>query len=107
MAEKMLPVNGEKLRELLIENCGNLTEAGRRVGKSGKFYGNFIRLGRIPGYAMLLTDSILGIPYDEYKLEEPRMEVTEDGCEWCRVYKQAVAEPWRTIKYCPKCGVLL
>ncbi len=107
MAEKMLPINGEKLRELLIQYCDSISGAGRKVGKSDKFYGNFIRLGRIPEYAMYLTDGVLGIPYDEYKQEEPSVEVREDGCDWCKTLKIVNPEAWRMVRYCPKCGTML
>ena len=108
MAEKMLSIDGEKFRSLLMEKCGSLSEAGRNVGKSSKFFGNFIRMERIPEYAMLLADSVLGVPYESYAPAKPASEpVEQEDCEWCVIYKQVVGEPWRTIKYCPKCGKLL
>ena len=104
MGKKMLPVDGEKLRELLIKEVGSISEAGRAVGQSEKFFGNFIRRGQIPEYATYLAECVLGIAYDAYAPEEP---VKEDGCEWCETYKQVVQKPWRTVKYCPRCGKML
>ena len=108
MAKKMLPVNGEKLRELVIEAAGSVSEAGRAVGQSEKFFGNFIRKGEIPEYATYLAEGVLGIAYDAYAPAEPVTEpVKEDGCDWCKTLKIVNPEAWRMVRYCPKCGTML
>lgn len=108
MAKKMLPVDGEKLRELLIKEVGSLSEAGRAVGQSEKFFGNFIRKGEIPEYATFLAEGVLGIAYDAYAPAEPVTEpVKEDGCDWCKTLKIVEPEAWRMFRYCPKCGTML
>ena len=108
MGKKMLPVDGEKLRELLIKEVGSISEAGRAVGQSEKFFGNFIRKGEIPEYATFLAEGVLGIAYDSYAPEDPVTEsVKEDGCDWCKTLKIVEPEAWRMVRYCPKCGTML
>lgn len=109
MAKKMLPVNGEKLRELVIEAAGSVSEAGRAVGQSEKFFGNFIHRNEIPEYATYLAEGVLGIPYECYAAPaEPVTEpVKENGCDWCKTLKIVNPEAWRMVRYCPKCGTML
>ena len=105
MIQKKLPIDGVKLGDAIAEKWGTQKIAGEKVGKSDKFFGNFIKRKCIPEYAMLLTDKVLGIPYEDYAPAEP--VIKHEGCEWCACYLQAVGLEARTLNYCPMCGKLL
>ena len=107
MGKKMLPIDSEKLRETLINECVSISEAGRSVGQSEKFFGNFIRKGEIPEYATYLLEGVLGIPYEVYARVEPVVDpnpepAVQEDCDWCRVYRAVVQEV--SIRFCPMCG---
>lgn len=84
MAEKMLPIDSAKFKALLVEKYGSQARASKIVGKSEKFFGNFIHRNEMPEYATYLVEGKLGIPYEKYKLVSDDEKANGSYCEWCQ-----------------------
>lgn len=70
-----LPVDGEKLRKSLAKRGKTLVGASEELGYIKVLKGVTDR-GLITKPVMMLVDNVLGIPYDEYKPDEPKQEAS-------------------------------
>lgn len=64
------PINGDKLRELLLAKHPSLGQASRDFGYGNNFFSNILARGSITNATATLIELKLGIPYESYKAEE-------------------------------------
>lgn len=72
------PIDGDKLRELLLAKHPSLNQASRDFGYGNNFFSNILARGSITNATATLIELKLGIPYESYKaVEEPQTPAVE------------------------------
>lgn len=73
---KTLPINGEKLREL-IASRGYITEMSKEMGYEQSYLTQVCKNGKITQPAMILLERLWNIKYEDYKAEEKKDPIEE------------------------------
>lgn len=92
MAERMYPIDGSKLFDVLKDRFGSVSAAGVKIGYSDSAFGNPCKRGEISEKLKIAAESILGVQYEEYAADvpTPRMPVpivrrtSGEPCIYCK-----------------------
>lgn len=82
---KLVEIDGEKLRNVIAEKNLSLAEVSRSLGFSNKFIGECIRRNSINRVGIVGLEHILGINFDDYKPAEP---VNDCDCSCSPMYSK-------------------
>ena len=86
------PINGNLLRDAILEKFNSVGDAGDAIGYSRSAYSNPIQRGEITLKLKIAAETILGIPYDVYAAEIPtpatpmegrRRKSSKEPCVYC------------------------
>lgn len=82
-------IDSDKLRAAVFAKGMTLADASRSIGMAHNAIGNWLSRREIPVYAIILLEKEIGIPYDEYKKDDPAEEKTDKTerqkkpCHYC------------------------
>lgn len=74
---KTVPIDGEKLKNLITATGRTLPDASEELGFSRKYLSDICRDNRAPVQSMSLIALILNIPQELYKVREPDLRTDE------------------------------
>lgn len=98
------PINGDKLKRLVVDKFGSLLAAGEKIGYSKSSLQNPCARAEISRPIMIAVESILGIPYSEYSAEVPTPATkriypksVSAGCDFCNRSEELVKNDDRSF----------